>query len=69
MVGKLINYYCFKIYLYLSDNKLTIKDDTKDYSKYKVDDLKSELKIRGIPFAKNARKNDLLDLLSKENTK
>ncbi len=69
MVGKLIYYYCFKIFQYLSDNKLTIKDHTKDYSKYKVDDLKSELKKRGISFSKNARKNDLLDLLSNEHAK
>lgn len=53
----------------MSDNKLTIKDHTKDYSKYKVDDLKSELKKRGISFSKNARKNDLLDLLSNEHAK
>jgi hypothetical protein len=30
----------------------------------RVDDLKSELKKRGISYPKNAKKNDLIDLLA-----
>lgn len=36
-----------------------------DYNKLKVDELKSELKKKNINFPKNARKNELIELLNK----
>ena len=36
-----------------------------DYSKFKNDDLKNELKKRGISYPKNAKKNEMIDLLTK----
>lgn len=37
-----------------------------DYSKMKVDDLKEALKLKGIEFPSDAKKDDLLALLTKE---
>lgn len=37
-----------------------------DYSKLKVDELKDVLKLKGIAFSSDAKKDDLLALLPKE---
>jgi lambda repressor-like predicted transcriptional regulator len=48
---------------------MSLLDNDTDYNKWKVDDLKAELKKQGISFSKNARKTDLVDLLSKKEEK
>jgi hypothetical protein len=40
--------------------------DEAFYNKLKVDELKNELKKRNINFPKNARKNELIELLTKK---
>ena len=39
-----------------------------DYSKMKVEDLKSELTKLNIPFSKSAKKNDLIELIKNHST-
>ena len=45
--------------------KFNILLDESFYNKLKVDELKSELKKKNINFPKNARKNELIELLVK----
>lgn len=40
-------------------------EQSNDYSKLKVDEIKNELKKKGISFSKNLKKNELIELLSK----
>ena len=40
-------------------------NDNTDYSKFRNDDLKNELKKRNINYSKTAKKNELIDLLTK----
>jgi len=39
-----------------------------DYSKMKVEDLKSELTKLNIPFSKSSKKNDLIELIKNHST-
>ena len=45
--------------------KNSIKNLEADYNKLRVDDIKSELKKRGISFSKYAVKSELTELLAK----
>jgi len=48
------------------DNDKKSENNSSELNKLKVEDLKKELNKRNIPFNKNARKQDLIDLLIKE---
>jgi hypothetical protein len=52
-----------KKYKFLIKDSKNYSGSNKDFSKMKNDDLKDELKRRGISYSKNAKKSELIDLL------
>ena len=47
-------------------SSILVKVENQDFSRLRVDDLKDELKKRGISYSRNAKKSELVELLTSQ---